>query len=266
MSAEIAPGASRKDDNYGTKNMPNKSKPLYYRIVDSIREDIANKVYNTGDLLPTEEELQERYGASRTSIRNAMGILERERLISRKQGRGTIVIADRTVQRLNSISSMTETFLQKGITLSVSGLSIEKIKSPPEVMKALGLVEAVDVYLVRRTRVIGDEPIALVNNYLVAKRVPRLEDRQQKLHTTGLYALLEGEYNIKLDHALENISVYICGPLEAELLHVPQKTPLFHNLRTTYLEDGSAFEYVSAFIKCDRFEYTVYLEGRVKGG
>ncbi len=244
--------------------MSDANKPLYIRIADSVKEQIDNKVYDTGDLLPTEEELEKLFNASRTSIRSAIGVLENEGLVIRKQGKGTIVKAARTAQKLNSISSLTEAFEQKGVSLKTINLSIERIDPPPKIMKAFGVSEVEPVYLVQRTRVIANEPIAFVNNYLLARKVPRLEDRLQKLYNIGLYRLLEEEYGLKLHHAVESISVYISGPLESEILHVQERTPLFYSIRTTFLDDGTAFEYVTSFIKYDKYEYTVYLEGRSK--
>jgi len=236
--------------------------PLYIKIANSIKQDIENNIYEIGDLLPTEEDLEKKFNVSRTTIRNAIGLLENEGLLIRKQGKGTIVHAMRTAQKLNYISSLTETFEQKGILVKSVNISVELIESPNKVMRAFDLTKPEEVYLVRRTRIIEKEPVAFVNNYLLAKYVPGLEEKADTLSYGGLYKLLENEYGIRLQHAVENISVYLSGPLESEILHIPEKTPLFHSVRTTYLEGGAPFELVTSIIKVDRYEYTVYLEGR----
>lgn len=236
--------------------------PLYVRIANDIKKDISEENYKTGDLLPTEEDLENHFNASRTTIRNAIGLLESEGLVKRKQGKGTIVLGFKTVQKLNYITSFTETLKQKGIQILTGNLSVNKIEAPPKVINALKLKENEEVYLIQRIRIIGKEPIAFVNNYLLAKKIPKLETKADHLNSIGLYQLLEEEYKLTLHRAVETIGVYLSGPLESEILHVPRNFPLFHTVRLTYLDDETAFEYVTSIIRGDKYEYTVYLHSR----
>lgn len=57
----------------------------------SIRDDIRQGNYAVGERLPNERDLAERFGISRGTLRQALKILEDERLISRQQGRGTFI-------------------------------------------------------------------------------------------------------------------------------------------------------------------------------
>ena len=61
--------------------------PIYLKISNILKEEILNGVYQVGELLPTENELEKKYVTSRTTIRNALGLLEREGLVVRRQGR-----------------------------------------------------------------------------------------------------------------------------------------------------------------------------------
>ncbi len=236
--------------------------PRYLEIANSIRSDIERETFSQGDLLPTEEELEKIYNVSRTTIRNAIGGLENEGLVYRKQGKGTIVLGIKPAQKLNYISSLTETFLQKGIHVQSINVTVERFESPKGVMTAFDLAEPQDVFLVRRTRVINNKPIAFVENYLISRLIPDFKKNSNKLIHTGLYRLLEDTYGITLKTATENISVYMSGPMESIILQIPERTPLFHSVRITYLEDGTPFEHVTSFIRCDFYKYNVFLKGR----
>ena len=51
--------------------------PMYYQIMNQLREKIAEGVYNVGDALPPERELVEVYQVSRMTIRQAIyGVTE----------------------------------------------------------------------------------------------------------------------------------------------------------------------------------------------
>lgn len=238
--------------------------PLYSKIYRTLKEEIESGVYKVGDFLPPEDELEKRFGASRTTIRNALGELERDGLILRRRGKGTIVQESKTAQNMNFISSFTETLQEKGIQVGTGIVTIELIPAPPKVLAALNLEKGEKVYLVQRTRLANGVPIAFTTNYLLARVVPGLEEKKEALRKLGLYQLLEKEYGLVLKRAVETIEAYLSGPLEADILQIPEKVPLFHTVRITYLEDGTPFEMVISIIRADRYEYKVYLEGRPK--
>ena len=54
------------------------SKPKYLEIADAIHQEIRQEIYKQGDKLPVERELQERFGASRMTIRHALQKLEQQ--------------------------------------------------------------------------------------------------------------------------------------------------------------------------------------------
>jgi len=111
-------------------------------------------------------------------------------------------------------------------------------------------------------RIADGIPVAFMSNYILSRFTPNLTDKKSMLREKGLYQILEEEYGLKLQRAVETIEAYNSGPLEVDLLQVPEKTTLFHTLRITYLEEGTPFEVVISVIRADKYEYRVYLEGR----
>ncbi|MDP8958434.1 MAG: GntR family transcriptional regulator [Actinomycetota bacterium] len=67
--------------------------PLYIQLMDRIRELIDRQGLVPGTLLPSEAQLQERFGVSRATVRQALHQLELDGLVERHQGRGTFVAA-----------------------------------------------------------------------------------------------------------------------------------------------------------------------------
>lgn len=71
----------------------NSKKPMYLRIYDELKISIRNQEYAPGVLLPTESVLCKKYGTSRPTIAKALGLLVEEKLVQRKAGFGTQVLA-----------------------------------------------------------------------------------------------------------------------------------------------------------------------------
>lgn len=70
-----------------------RSKPIYLQIYDEIASSIKNQHYSPGDLLPTEAELCQKYGTSRPTAAKAINLLAKEKLVKRRAGFGTLVLA-----------------------------------------------------------------------------------------------------------------------------------------------------------------------------
>ena len=80
--------------------------PSYRRVYQTIKSRISGGIYRAGTLLPTESELEQEFGVSRTTIRRATNLLTSGGYLRPCQGRGTEVLDCSTSQRLNRIISV----------------------------------------------------------------------------------------------------------------------------------------------------------------
>src|SRR5438876_4864962 len=87
---------------------------LYEQIVQQIEESILKGVLKPGDQLPAERELAQRFGVSRTAVREAVKALREKGLVEAYSGRGTF-ITDGTSQVIRqSLDLMTRIGQQEG--------------------------------------------------------------------------------------------------------------------------------------------------------
>jgi len=233
--------------------------PAYKTVYFSLKRGIQEGTYKAGTLLPAEPELEKQFGVSRTTIRKAISLLTAEGYLDVKQGRGTLVLDTTTTQRLNSITSITETLMKRGYEVTTQGVCIELVPASHSVAVALDIAEGTPVYMIQRVQCADGMPIAIIKNFLRTNDLPDLEKRAGNF--VGLYNMLEREYNIILVSAMENISAIGADFTEAQILRIPIGSPLLLVRRIACTEHGP-FE--CAFIKlvADKYEYSVYLEGR----
>lgn len=71
---------------------PIQATKVFEQISAQIEQQILRGDLRTGDRLPTERELAEKFRASRTAVREAMKTLAQKGLVDMRPGRGTIVI------------------------------------------------------------------------------------------------------------------------------------------------------------------------------
>ncbi|MBE6399238.1 MAG: GntR family transcriptional regulator [Lentisphaerae bacterium] len=72
----------------------NKDIPVFVKIAEQLRQKISQQGYAPGALLPQEVELAGMFNVSRSTLRNAMAILEKDGWIIRKKRLGTVVAPD----------------------------------------------------------------------------------------------------------------------------------------------------------------------------
>ena len=67
------------------------TRALYIQVRDHLAQQIARGALKPGMLLPNELELADQLGVSLGTLRKGLEALEKERLITRRHGRGTFV-------------------------------------------------------------------------------------------------------------------------------------------------------------------------------
>src|SRR6202044_217740 len=65
--------------------------PLYLQIADELEEQIRSGALSPGSQLPTEDDLRNKYRASRNTIRDAIKRLVGQGLVETRPGQGTFV-------------------------------------------------------------------------------------------------------------------------------------------------------------------------------
>jgi len=64
---------------------------LYLQVRDALAQEIAKGTRKAGTLLPNEIDLSREFGVSIGTMRKALEVLAKEKLVSRQPGRGTLV-------------------------------------------------------------------------------------------------------------------------------------------------------------------------------
>jgi GntR family transcriptional regulator len=106
--------------------------PIYTQIVNQIQSQLANKIIEPGDQLPTVRALAEDLGVNFNTIARAYRILDEARIISTQQGRGTYIIENlsREVEerlRYESLEVLTQRFINETSRLGFSEKEISQM-------------------------------------------------------------------------------------------------------------------------------------------
>lgn len=137
-------------------------KKMAEQVRDAVTAYIRDHGLKAGDRIPTEAELCAAFGVSRPSVREALRLLEQERLVVTEHGRGRFVTAAaalniaRPITVFESISQMLAALGYSPETRVVSARTI-LAASDPQAAEALGVPPGSEVFVLERLREAGGE-------------------------------------------------------------------------------------------------------------
>jgi len=100
-----------------------KTSRLYEQIVEQVEDSILKGQLKPGDQLPAERDLAQRFGVSRTAVREAVKTLREKGLVEAYSGRGTFVTKGTSYAVRQSLDLMIRTNKQEG-SANLAGLRL----------------------------------------------------------------------------------------------------------------------------------------------
>jgi GntR family transcriptional regulator len=243
---------------------------LYAAVQEEVERLIASGGLAPGDPLPTEAELQERFGVSRATVRQALQGLEHQGAVERRQGRGTFVAYPAMERVLPELTGFTEHIRSRGMRsrsrlVDYSTVVASASNDSRQYPAGTPLARVV------RVRYADSVVIACHSVYLpvdIATSIGFSEEVLRSDETTSLYELF-ALAGLRLAWADERLQARGADRAEAELLGVRSGTPVMSVLRATHDTDDRLIEIVRAVYLGDKYEYAVHLDreaGPGRGG
>jgi GntR family transcriptional regulator len=214
------------------------TRPLYLQVKDMLVQRIVAGAWKPGAAIPNEIELSRELGISVGTVRKALDEMESERLISRRQGRGTFVIdqsSDECAIRFSNIRD------PDGLRIAGEIGSCEIVPASANETEArlLQLRSGEPVFRLHRVRVHDDHPFMVEESTMPQGRFPGLA---QESEISPSIVVLAHSYGILLARASEKISVTTAEGSVADELKVAKGTPLLKLDCVVFAIDGRPIE------------------------
>ena len=232
--------------------------PYYIQLVAILKDNISSGDWKTGEKIPSEPELCDIYGVSRTVVRQALGELELEGLINRRKGKGTFVSEKKINESLvQKLMGFYQDMVDRGLKPVTKVLKHIVQPATPKIGEYLGVAPETPVFCIERLRYVEGEPILLVTTYIPYSLCPQLAEYD--LSNQSLYQVLEREFGLVISHGRRTIEAVPANKHEAQLLEVKEADPLLLLNSVTYLKNGTPLEYYHAVHRGDRSRFEVEL-------
>ena len=234
--------------------MNKRNGPLHLQIVRELRSDIESGLYADGQPFPSESTLQSYYGVSRVTVRSALALLQKDGLIERKQGSGTLVRSKVHFKMLRRILDFHHEAELMGCTPGSRIISIKTIPSRFRERIAFDLPPGGEVVELRRIRLLDGVPVALQTSTHPLELLQGVTPAQLQDHS--LYSYLRNRKGVVIRDAEQVLEPYSIKPQEAALLEIPAGTAVMLAHRTTRDDRGRVLELAENLVRGDYFKYS----------
>lgn len=208
--------------------------PHHALVASTLRARIDDRQLPPGSSLPSEKALCGAFGVSRSVIRQALATLENEGLISKSQGRGTIVSA-RGGRRPEPARSA-------GLSAQLLGLGART-------------TTRVLTHRVERLRCVDDEPVAVIRTWLPAELATVLP--ASALENASLHEQLAELAGLTIASGSREVRATAARPPVDELLAVEEGFPLLLLEGESFDATGRVIEVFSTWHRSDRVAFDV---------
>ena len=204
--------------------------PLYRRIMEAIRSDIAQGRLPPGARVPSEHELVRHFGVARMTANRALKELAAEGLIVRTAGSGTYV-ADRKLEHSALVvPDIAQEIRASGRSYRGDVLAAEELAAPEPVARALDLEPDTPVFHTRILHRADGVPVQLEERWVNPAYAPDFLAQDFTARTPNAYLTAIG----RVEEAEEAIEAVAADRSEARLLEVAPGTPCLLLARRTF--------------------------------
>ncbi len=222
--------------------------PAYRRIQYALQKRIEARELQPGDAVPSERELARTFEVSLMTARHALAELERDGLVDRRRGAGTVDAHPRI--HFKRLASFTEQMASRGLPARSRILCAGIVEGEQEAAARLALPAHSRLVKIERLRQSGEQAFAVETCYLPAEEFAGL--LSLPLERRSLFGTLERDYGIEILYADEEVDATPASARTAELLSIHHGAPVLRIRQALFSTAGKATLYVIGFYRSDR--------------
>ena len=226
---------------------------LYARVAGRLRGQILTGQLAPGEQLPGEAELAADLGVSRSTVRGALGILQREGHIAKQQGARSTVNPIRVQQALAHLETLDEALVAQGLTPSTKVVHYNFRRPGAAIAQRLSVAEDSEILAVRRVHLVDERPIALVDLAIPGNLASDLTRRD--VEERAFYDLLPDRLGIRIGRAIQSVRAEAATADVAGALGVAESSPLLVCERVTFSDQSEPLVHATFRYRGDRFEF-----------
>jgi GntR family transcriptional regulator len=226
--------------------------PLYHQLAEILSSQIEQGEFQIGEKIPSENELAKQYQIGRPTVRQAIDVLIRKRILERKHGAGTFVSNKSSQVDLFSLAGTSHAFRQADLdihTKMVHDIQIKKVKESDT-----NPFSSQQAFYFSRISLYQDNPFLLEDFYLDPIVFKNFD--QIRVQDHSLSSIVEKNYYLALTDGKQSFKIVYLDKNKAKFLNISQDQPVLLVQRYLSFEEQKNVIFSEIFCLTDQFEFT----------
>lgn len=228
--------------------------PLYVQIRAFIVARIHHGEWQPGDKIPGETALSVEYEISQGTVRKAIDSLVENRLLLRRQGKGTYVASHNSDLKLFHFFNILPNVGKRSLPVT-NVLSVELRPANDEELDALKLLRGSNVIFIKRVRYLNEEPTIIETMAICALRFNAVLDLKKEEILNNIYELYEQSYGVIIKRTEDKVTAINANKEQADILQAPENKALLCVKRLALDLEDTPVEYRETLILTEKYHY-----------
>lgn len=228
--------------------------PLYKQVYDLLMDRLVSGVWKPSESLPSEQALAMELGVSQGTVRKALNNLVAEKLLERRQGKGTYVAEHTHESSFFRFFHFSEPG-QDSLIPDTTMISVGRRASTVRERACLNLSPKTQVAEMIRLRSLKGKPTiyeTITQPLSVFPNIDKLES-----HPNALYTLYQEKYGVSISEVKEELRAVKAPARAAKALQLDTGSPVLLVERSSMSIDGRTVEWSCSYCRTSDFVYSV---------
>ena len=230
---------------------------MVQQVRDAVIEMLRKEEYTAGRYLPSEQELADRYEASRATVREALKGLVQAGLLDCRHGKGYFVLSRDAVfhKPITQLQSVTDMMADMGYTVENRVMHVSEEIPAPQVRRELQLEETQSILRLERVRCSKTEPLIYSIDLFSRSLIP---GTWQEMDWSGsLINLFEKSCQIQIANSRTTIRAKILPPELCREIGVAASTAWLCMEQLNVTKTGKPVLFSQDYHRGENFEFYV---------
>lgn len=230
--------------------------PLYRQLADLLRDKIRNGDVAPGGRIPSEHQLAAAHGIGRPTVRQAVDLLVRKGLVTRRRGAGTFVREAQPEVDLFSLDGTSASFRQKGVAVETRILAPVRLTT---VQDPDNPFDGEQAYALSRLTLADRAPVLIEDLYLQSDLFAGID--RIDLQGKSLSAVAEDMFYLRPTGGRQSFGIGYLTGAGAKRLQVGSRTPVLVVQRHLHFPQRADGVFARLWCRTDQFVFTQTIGG-----
>ncbi|MFK8048405.1 MAG: GntR family transcriptional regulator [Halioglobus sp.] len=228
--------------------------PLYKQVYDILMERLVDGTWKPTESLPSEQALAAELGVSQGTVRKALNNLVAEKLLERRQGKGTYVAEHTHESSFFRFFHFSEPG-QESLIPDTSIISVGRRSSTAKERSYLGLSSKTQVAEMVRLRSLKGKPTIYETITQPLSIFPNIDKLDS--YPNALYTLYQEKYGVSVAEVKEELRAVKAPARAAKVLEIDTGSAVLMVERSSMSIDGRTVEWSCSYCSTSDFVYSV---------